>query len=129
MDALQVLTQFYTNYDEEGRLLSRHGQVEYLTTMRYIEKYLKPGMKVLGIGAGTGRYSHTLARQGYKVDAVELVQHNIDIFNMKTQSCEDVTIRQGNAMELHFFEPDTFDVTLTSELAPSTLPAIPPTTL
>lgn len=30
------LENYYSNYDEEGRLLSRHGQVEYLTTMKYI---------------------------------------------------------------------------------------------
>lgn len=112
METLKALTQFYSNYDEEGRLLSRHGQVEFLTTMRYVEKYLRPGMRVLEIGAATGRYSHTLARQGYKVDAVELVQHNIDIFNQLTQQGENVTIRQGNAKDLSFFEDETFDMTL-----------------
>lgn len=112
MDTLKELTAFYSNYDEEGRLLSKHGQVEYLTTMCYIEKYLRPGMKVLEIGAATGRYSHTLARQGYKVDAVELIQHNIDIFNTLTQPEEDITIRQGNAMDLGFFEDETYDMTL-----------------
>ena len=112
METLQALTQFYSNYDEEGRLLSRHGQVEYLTTMRYIEKYLRPGMRVLEIGAATGRYSHTLARKGYRVDAVELIQHNIDIFNTLTQPGEDITIRQGNAKDLSCFADDTFDMTL-----------------
>lgn len=112
MNTFEVLTQFYTNYDEEGRLLSKHGQVEYLTTMRYIEKYLKPGMRILEIGAATGRYSHTLARMGYKVEAVELIQHNINIFNSLTQPEEDITIRQGNAMDLSCFEDDTFDMTL-----------------
>ena len=28
------LEEYYNHYDEEGRLLSRHGQVEYLTTMK-----------------------------------------------------------------------------------------------
>ena len=36
METIEALTQFYSNYDEEGRLLSRHGSVEFLTTMRYI---------------------------------------------------------------------------------------------
>lgn len=112
MEALKALTDFYKNYDEEGRLLSRHGQVEFLTTMRYIAKYLQPGMRILEIGAATGRYSHTLARQGYRVDAVELVQHNIDIFETLTQPGENVTIRQGNAKDLRFFADDTFDMTL-----------------
>ena len=73
METLRVLTEYYSTYDEDGRLRSKHGSVEFLTTMRYIEKYLKPGMRILEIGAGTGRYSHALAQKGYEVDAVELV--------------------------------------------------------
>lgn len=112
METLKVLTDFYSQYDEDGRLLSKHGWVEYLTTMRYIEKYLRPGMRVLEVGAGTGRYSHTLARQGYRVDAVELVQHNIEIFRQNTQPGENITIRQGNAKDLAFLSEDTYDITL-----------------
>lgn len=112
MEVLRVLTEYYSNYDEEGRLLSRHGQVEYLTTMRYIEKYLRPGMRILEVGAATGRYSHALAQMGYKVDAVELVQHNINIFREKTKPGEDVTVRQGDARDLSAFAENTFDITL-----------------
>lgn len=112
METLKALTEYYSGYDEEGRLLSRHGSVEYLTTMRYIEKYLMPGMRVLEIGAATGRYSHALARKGWQVDAVELVEHNIEIFKEKTQLGENVTIRQGNAKDLSFFDDETFDITL-----------------
>ena len=112
METFEALTAYYSGYDEEGRLASRHGSVEFLTTMRYIERYLQPGMRILEIGAATGRYSHTLARMGYAVDAVELVQHNIDIFQKNTQPGENVTIRQGNAKDLHFLEEDTYDITL-----------------
>jgi ubiquinone/menaquinone biosynthesis C-methylase UbiE len=55
---MESLKMFYDNYDEDNRLRSRHGMVEFLTTLRYIEKYLRPGMKMVEIGAGTGRYSH-----------------------------------------------------------------------
>lgn len=112
MDIIETITQFYNSYDEEGRLLSKHGQVEYLTTMRYIEKYLQPGMRILEIGAATGRYSHALAQRGYEVDAVELVQHNIDLFKEKTKPGERITIRQGNATDLHFFTDESYDITL-----------------
>lgn len=112
MDTLQALTEFYTHYDEEGRLLSRHGSVEYLTTMRYIEKYLKPGMRIMEIGAGTGRYSHALARRGYTVDAVELIEHNIEIFRRNTRDGEPVTVTQGNARNLYPFADGTYDITL-----------------
>ena len=112
MNTTNILTQFYTAYDEEGRLLTRHGAVEFATTVRYVEKYLQPGMRILEIGAGTGRYSHHFARAGYAVDAVELVQHNIDQFRALTQPGETITIRQGNACDLSAFADDTYDVTL-----------------
>lgn len=112
MEALKALTEFYSHYDEEGRLLSRHGSVEFLTTMRYIEQYLQTGMRILEIGAATGRYSHTLARMGYRVDAVELIQHNIDLFKANTQPGEEITITQGNAKDLHFLEDNTYDLVL-----------------
>lgn len=107
-----ILSNYYGDYDEDGRLRSRHGMVEYLTTMRYIEKYLRPGMRIIEIGAGTGRYSHTLAGMGYQVDAVELVEHNIQIFKQHTTEGEPVTITQGNAMDLKGFESGSYDMTL-----------------
>lgn len=112
METSEYLVEFYQNYDEDSRLVSKHGSVEFLTTMRYIEKYIKPGYRVLEIGAGTGRYSHALARQGYAVDAVELVAHNIDVFYENTLAQENVTISQGNALDLSAFPDEKYDITL-----------------
>ena len=112
MEVKDYLSNYYEQYDEDGRLTSKYGMVEYITTMKYIEKYLKPGMRIMEIGAATGRYSHTLAQRGYQVDAVELVEHNIEIFKQNTVSGEPVTITQGNAMDLSTFENDTYDITL-----------------
>ena len=112
METQNILNQFYENYDEDNRLSSRYGMVEYLTTMRYIEKYLRPGMRILEIGAATGRYSHALAQKGYRVDAVELMEHNIEIFKQNTKPGESITITQGNAKDLSAFPDDTYDMTL-----------------
>lgn len=112
MKTNQYLIDFYNNFDEDSRLALKHGSVEFLTTMRYIEKYISPGDCVLEIGAGTGRYSHSLARQGYKVDAVELVKHNIEIFCENTQPGESITITQGNAMDLSAIPDDKYNITL-----------------
>ena len=112
MDVIEYLENYYNNYDEEGRLLSNHGKVEFLTTMRYIEKYLFTGARILEIGAGTGRYSLTLAKQGYTVDAVELVQHNIDIFKSSITPDINVTVQKGIAIDLSFIEDKVYDITL-----------------
>lgn len=112
MEAMSILTKYYENFNEDGRLRSRHGMVEFLTTMRYIEKYLQPGMRIVEIGAGTGQYSHALAQKGYQVDAVELVEHNIEVFKQNTKANEQVTICQGNAVDLSAFENNTYDITL-----------------
>ena len=107
------LRQFYGQHcDEDARLRSRHGMVEFLTTMRYIKRYLKPNGKILEIGAGTGRYSHELAQKGYTVDAVELLEHNIEVFQRNTLPGEPVTVRQGNALDLSGFGNDAYDLTL-----------------
>ena len=112
MQTIHYLNEFYSHYDEDGRLSKKHGSVEFLTTMRYIGQYIKPGDRVLEVGAGTGRYSHALARQGYAVDAVELIGHNIDVFQNNTQPGENISITQGNALDLSAFSDNTYDITL-----------------
>jgi len=112
MQDKDYLAEYYGSYDEDGRLLTRHGQVEYRTTMRYIERYLRPGMRTLEIGAATGRYSHALAQRGYRVDAVELLEHNIELFRANTQPGEEVTITQADARDLRAFSDETYDMTL-----------------
>lgn len=111
-ETMSFLEQYYNNYDEEGRLLSKHGQIEYITTMKYIHKFLKEGMRILEVGTGTGRYSLTLAHEGFQVDAVELLQHNLDLLKSKIRDTDLLTARQGNALDLSAYEDNTFDLSL-----------------
>ena len=79
METMDYLNDYYGQYDEDGRLTrNRRGELEYLTTMGYIQAYLKPGDRVLEMGAGTGRYSLTLAKLGAEVTAVEPVAQSGD---------------------------------------------------
>ena len=112
MKQMELLTNFYNSYDEDSRLKTSHGSVEFLTTMRYIYKYIKEGDRIAEIGAGTGRYSHELARRGWHVDAVEPVAHNIEIFKSNTLPSEKITITQGNATDLASFPDNFYDITL-----------------
>ncbi|MBQ6931753.1 MAG: class I SAM-dependent methyltransferase [Clostridia bacterium] len=106
------LEDFYNRIDEDSRLLSKCGRIEFLTTVKYIEKYLKDGMRIIEIGAATGRYSHYFAQNGFEVDAVELLEHNIEVFKSKILPDEKVTVRQGNAVDLSEFPDESYDVTL-----------------
>ena len=98
--------------NEDDRLSSKHGSVEFLTTMRYIDKFLSPNVAIIEIGAGTGRYSHALARKGHAVDAIELVPYNIEIFQSKTGPGEKITVTQGDARNLSMFNDAKYDITL-----------------
>jgi len=103
---LTELELYYNKFNEEKRLDSRHGQVEFITSMKYIHKYLesmelqkpKSEIKILDVGAATGRYSVPLAEEGYDVTAVELVKHNLARLKAKGSS---VKAYQGNAMKLN----------------------------
>ena len=101
------LEQYYNKFNEEKRLDSRHGKVEFITSMKYIHEYLggDTTKKILDIGAGTGKYSVALAEEGYDVSAVELVKHNLGLLKAKNSS---VKAYQGNALKLRRFENDTF---------------------
>ena len=112
MERLEALTNYYTAHNEDARLTSRHGMVEFLTTVYYIEKYLKPGMRILEIGAGTGRYSHYFAQNGYAVDAVELMACNIEVFKANMKDGENITVQQGDAVNLQNIASERYDITL-----------------
>ena len=112
MERIEVLTNYYTTHNEDARLTSKHGMVEFLTTTHYVEKYLKPGMRILEIGAGTGRYSHYFAQNGYDVDAIELMECNIEVFKANTKEGENITVQQGDAVDLHNILSEQYDITL-----------------
>lgn len=104
----------YNKFNEEKRLDSRHGRVEFITSMRYIHENLPKDkapeeIRILDIGAGTGRYSVALANEGYDVTAIELVKHNLGLLKAKNSS---VKAKQGNALNLKKYPEDYYDVVL-----------------
>ena len=71
--ALTNIEKHYNKHPEDLRLLRRHGQVEFETTLHHLHRFLRPGYTVLDIGAGTGCYASALMAEGYRVKAVEPV--------------------------------------------------------
>lgn len=107
----QELIAYYNKFNEDKRLKTRHGYVEFMTTMKYIKEYLqlKENPKIIDIGAGTGAYSIPLANEGYDVTAVELVKHNLKVIEQKS---DKVHTYNGNALDLKKFNDEEFDIVL-----------------
>ncbi len=112
MELSDILTTFYDGEKEDARLASRHGAVEFLVTTRYIDRYLKPGDRLLEVGCATGRYSLHYARQGWEVDALDLVESNLEVLRQNALPTDRVRAVQGNALDLSRYPDEAFDVTL-----------------
>lgn len=108
-----MINEFYDGYTEETRLSrSRHGQLEYLTTMKYIHEMISDKASIIEIGAGTGRYSVALAKEGYDVTAVELANSNLELLRQNSKGLKNIVSYQGDALDLSRFQDGTFDLTL-----------------
>ena len=105
------LEKYYNKFNEDHRLTTRHGIVEFSTSLKFINQIIgeRKNLKILDLGAGTGRYSIELSHAGHDVTAVELVKRNLEVIRSKH---ENVKTWQGNAMDLHFLEDNTFDLTI-----------------
>ena len=109
----EIVSSFYGQYDEDGRTAkSRHGQLEYRTTMSFIHRYATEQSKILEVGAGTGRYSIALAKEGMDVTAVELVARNLEVLRENSKGMGNLRSFQADATDLSRFPDNTFDATL-----------------
>lgn len=112
-ERVERISAFYGKGGEDARLTkSRHGRLEYLTTMHYIHRFAQPGAAILEIGAGTGRYSIALAREGYEVTAVELVEQNLAVLKQNGGALGNLHAFRGDALDLGRFAENSFDMTL-----------------
>jgi len=109
----EIVGSFYGKVNEDKRLSrSRAGQLEYRTTMEYVHRYAGKDSKVLEIGAGTGRYSVTLAQEGMDVTAVELFDCNLSVLKENGKGIANLHALQGDGTNLKMLEDASFDVTL-----------------
>lgn len=107
---MDQLEKYYNKFNEDKRLLSRHGQVEFFVANKYIHDIIanRTNLNILDIGAGTGRYSIMLANEGHNVTAVEYVKKNVSQIKLKS---DKVIAKQGNALNLKL-DDNQFDIVL-----------------
>lgn len=108
-DFKEKLSNYYNKFNEDKRLNRRHGQVEFITSMKYINDFISPGEKIVDIGAGSGKYSIALRKQGYDVTAVELCRPNIGKIKVNDP---ELKVVEANATDLSMFKDNEFDIAI-----------------
>ena len=107
------MQEIYNRFDESKRLTSSNAaKVEFITNVRYIERYLKPGSTILDIGAGTGAYSIYFSRRDYEVTALEPAHRNLNAFRAALAPDDTLTLLEGNGLDLSRFPDESFDAVL-----------------
>lgn len=106
------ISALYNIFNESSRLATKATQVEFLTTVRQIEKNLKPGMKILDLGAGTGEYSLYFANKGFQVTAIELVEKHVMQIKEKVKDDMSIEVFQGNALDISWIKDKEYDIVL-----------------
>lgn len=109
-----------TFYDEYGHAewdrldRSLHGRLEWDGTIEYLDRHLPESGRVLDAGGAAGRYTVSLAEQGYDVTLVDISDEQRAIAREKVSERgleERVSIREGDIRDIGF-DDDAFDATL-----------------
>ncbi len=114
------LVKYYEEHDEQARLSSNLGQIEFTRTQKIISRYLvPPPATVLDIGGAAGRYSCWLARAGYAVHLVDPVPRHIRQARRASAAQPDRPISSctvGDARQLKFTDQSANAVLLLGPL-------------
>ena len=109
---MDYLKDHYLTHNEDERLVSKMGHVEYITTMEYITRIIPTNAKILEVGAATGRYSLALAEIGHDVTAMDILEHHVNVMSQKKRDIYKFKAIQGNATDLSQFDNNVFDAVL-----------------
>ena len=109
---MQELIDQYTGANEDSRLTRQYiAQMEFDTTMDALKAYLVPNVKVIELGAATGRYSLHFAKMACDTTAIELVPDQVNILKRKAEEQGlTLSIHEGNACSVPFIESNSHDL-------------------
>ena len=99
---------------EWARLEGPLQRIEYLSTLRLIEKYLPNQAVICDVGCGPGRYSVELLSQGHRVTLFDLTPSLLAIAreNISKQGLNAEAFVTGDARDLSAFADGDFDAAL-----------------
>lgn len=111
---MNELNEYYSTSNENVRLVrDRTHSIEFITSKKFLDKYIEPKSKVLDACAGTGRYAFFLAGLGHEVTAMDIVGSNVEMIRCLSTSKPRLNeICEGNACDMSRFPDESFDTVL-----------------
>lgn len=108
------VVESYENYREEDRLSTDNARrIEFLTTVRILDRLVGEKKSILDCAAGTGIYAFHFADRGHTVTATDLTPRHIEIIRKilkdKPYQMETAVL---DAVHMEIFEDERFDVVL-----------------
>ncbi|MFT8322847.1 MAG: class I SAM-dependent methyltransferase [Bacillus sp. (in: firmicutes)] len=111
---MREIISYYNQFDEWGRL--EREPIEFQVNWHYIKKYLPITGCILDNGAGPGKYSIELAKEGYNVTLTDLTPRFVEIAENKAQELDLIGQFNGffeaDARDLHMINNKQFDASL-----------------
>lgn len=111
---MSEIIRYYSQFDEWGRL--EREPIEFQVNWHYIKKYMPQTGRVLDNGAGPGKYSVELAKEGYHVTLADLTPRLVE---MAKEKAKDRNLQNqfdgfytADARELTMMEDEHFDASL-----------------
>ena len=112
---MNKILEFYQEYDEESRLVKDNAhKIEFISTTKTLDLFIKPNSNILDIGAATGRYSFYYAQKNHNIWALDISPKHVGILKSKLNETKDVSINVslGDSRDLAQFADNSFDVVL-----------------
>lgn len=111
--SFERIENYYNNFNEWDRLETPEGVLEFQFTVQEITKHIKPGMRILDLGGGPGRYTIELAKRGYLMSLADL---SSNLIAQAKEKCKDIpnieSIDVVNAVDLNRYNTSSFDAVL-----------------
>lgn len=109
-DCIRIVQEHYdSDVQKEWDRLERH-PFEFAITTRMMNRYIKPGDRILDIGGGPGRYSIYYAKKGCNVTLVDLSTENIKFALEKSKEANiHIKAISGDARQVSSFIEGKFD--------------------
>ncbi|MFO7828141.1 MAG: class I SAM-dependent methyltransferase, partial [Bacteroidales bacterium] len=110
---MNKVKKYYNTHSffEDKRL--QENEFEIPLTLKYIERYLKPGAKILDIACGTGNYAEILLKKGYVLGLNDLSENNMKLTRQKIKDHPNVIhISVSNALDSDIWQKETWDAIL-----------------